>query len=261
MENVKLNEILKIATRKETFYNKSKLGYSFSSMMAGAYCSFGMILALTVSGQLSANEYTAGFASIMFGVSFAMALTLITFAGAELFTGNILSLSMSTMAKNTKLINTVKLLFVCYISNFIGAAIISIIIGGTGLLNNEIVGKYVVMKTEMKMSLSFMQAFTRGILCNALICVAVWCNTVMKSEVAKMVIIFWCIYSFCASGYEHSIANMGLFVMAKTSIYATDAINIQGALNNIIPVTLGNIVGGAVVVGFIYYIIGKEQEK
>ncbi len=260
MENIKLNEILKIATKKESFYNKSKLGYSFSSMMAGAYCSFGMILALTVSGQLSTNEYTAGFAGIMFGISFSMALTLITFAGAELFTGNILSLSMSTMAKNTKFISTVKLLTICYIANFIGAAIIAVIIGGTGLLNNEIVGEYVALKSEMKINLSFMEAFTRGILCNALICIAVWCNSTIKSETAKMIIIFWCIYSFCASGYEHSIANMGLFVMAKISGFS-DIINIKSALNNIIPVTLGNIVGGVIIVGFMYYIIAKEQEK
>lgn len=261
MENSGVQIITQTSLKKETLFDRCRYRYTVYAMMAGVFCGLGMILAFTSSAGLNQYEATKGFANIVFGISFALAFTLIVFSGSELFTGNVLVMSMGSMNKAVKLKKAIIMLVWCYIANFIGATLIALLIGATGLLNNEIVGAYLVSKAEIKMQLTFIEAFTRGILCNMLVCFATWSAAKIKSEAAKMIILVWCVYGFCTSGFEHSIANMALFVMAKVSSFTTEVITVSGYFNNMIPVTLGNIVGGVCIVAAAYYFVGSLQEE
>src|ERR1051325_10707813 len=102
------------------------------------------------------------------------------------------------------------------------------------------------------MSLPFFAAFARGILANWLVCLAVWCAMRTTSDVAKLVLIFWCLFAFIGAGFEHSIANMTLLALALFQSHG-ETITWMGYLQNLVPVTLGNIVGGAIMVGGLYW--------
>ena len=104
-----------------------------------------------------------------------------------------------------------------------------------------------------KMNLSFEAAFVRGILANWLVCLAVWCSMRTTNDVAKLGLIFWCLFAFIGAGFEHSIANMTLLALALLQPHG-EAISWAGYVGNLVPVTLGNIVGGAVCVGGLYWL-------
>ena len=108
-----------------------------------------------------------------------------------------------------------------------------------------------------KMSADISVLFVKGILCNILVCLAVLCSVKLKSESAKLIMIFWCLFAFITSGFEHSIANMSIFAMALF-IPHSDMVSLYGMIYNLVPVTLGNIIGGSVFLGFSYYYLGKE---
>lgn len=152
----------------------------------------------------------------------------------------------------------IKLLVLVYIGNFVGATLIALMIGAAGLLDNPITAQYIVSNCAIKMHLSFSQSLFRGILCNMLVVLATWSTSKIKSQPARMLILIWCVYGFCTSGFEHSIANMALFVMSIVSPFATSEISLIGYVNNIIPVTLGNIIG-ALIIGMVYYYVGTSK--
>lgn len=109
------------------------------------------------------------------------------------------------------------------------------------------------------MSLPFSELFFRGILCNWLVCLALWMSSRAKSETAKLVLIWWCLFAFIASGYEHSVANMTLLSVAVLLPNHPETVSIAGWFHNMIPVTLGNIIGGGVFVGMAYWLISPVR--
>ena len=110
-----------------------------------------------------------------------------------------------------------------------------------------------------KMSAPFMQLFFRGVLCNMLVCLAIWMSTNAKEDISKLVLIFWCLFGFIGSGFEHSVANMTLLGMAILIPHDPAVISWSGYFHNLIPVTLGNIVGGSVMIGAVYYYIANKK--
>jgi len=173
-------------------------------------------------------------------------MTLMT--GAELFTGNTALVTMAHLEGKATLPQLLKSWGASYGGNLVGSVAFAylVFLGGTlGPAGGASVGA-----AAMKTSLPFMQAFVRGILCNWLVCMAVYIASFSKDVVGKMVAIWFCISSFIALGLEHSVANMfiiplGIFSGASVSWKAF-------ALNNLLPVTLGNIVGGAVMVAAVF---------
>lgn len=258
MKNENILILANLAEKKMLFFHSKFFKFLLSSIMAGVFCGLGMILAYTSAGSLIYYEATKGLAKLIFGISFALSFTLIIYAGSELFTGSILIMTIGKLEKNLLNLEILKSLFTIYVGNFIGATFIALLIGSSGLLKNSETGNYILLNTSIKMNLSFWESFSRGILCNMLVCLAVWICNKIKSDSAKLIILIWCVYGFCTSGFEHSIANMALFIMAFTSPVKNVNITLLGYLNNIIPVTLGNIVGGCVFVGMVYYFINKE---
>ena len=233
-------------------YRKANLTISKQltlGILAGAFIAFGAQAANMAVHAIN----NPGLAKLIAGLIFPAGLIMVVIAGAELFTGN----SLMIMALADRQINFLQLLrswAVVYVGNLIGSVLIAYFIAKSGQFdfNGGKLGVFTVNTALAKINLSFMQAFIRGILCNWLVCLAVWMSYGSDDLTGKVLVIFFPILLFVASGFEHSIANMyyipaGIFADSQ-EILTWSAMFTK----NLIPVTLGNIVGGAFFVGIIY---------
>jgi formate transporter len=229
------------------------------SVMAGAFIGLGALFFVLVK-----SDPTLGFATsqLLGGVAFSLGLFLVIVAGAELFTGNNL-LVMAWAEGKLSTLELVRNWAVVCAGNFIGAAGMALLIflsRHTEMNNGEIAEQYLEIAAE-KCAMPFWTAFFRGVLCNVLVCMAVWMATAGRSVIDKAVAIVFPISAFVAAGFEHSIANMYLipFAMLLESFgsvgAATNAITWAGFFRNLVPVILGNLVGGSVLVGLVYHVI------
>lgn len=236
------------AVGKASFLQKNPLGYFTASALAGAYIGFGILLSFTVSGTLAGLPA----AKMAMGASFGIALSLVVIAGAELFTGNNMVMAAGVLKKTTTMADLVKLWIICYIGNWIGAIVLSLLFWGaqgmTGATATALLGA-----ASMKMSLPPLALFLRGILCNVLVCLAVWCGFRCKSDAGKLIMVWWCLYAFFTCGFEHSVANMTVLTLSLLEP-GTAAVSLGGYFYNLVFVTLGNIVGGALFIALPYYL-------
>ncbi len=237
-------------------------------MLAGVYIGFGAELCTIVTHDLS-KHLGIGFARFMGGSVFSIGLMLVVIAGAELFTGNCLILT-GVLTGKTSISRMLRNWFSVYFANFAGSILLVVIVYYSGVwkVGNLGVGAAALTTAAGKVNLSFLEAFCRGIGCNWLVCLAVWLAIAGRDSVSKIFGIYFPIMAFVASGFEHSIANMyfipmGLFLKGNIAVVnaAGLAETIDGLtwsrflIGNLVPVTLGNIVGGAFFVGGIYYLV------
>ncbi len=233
-------------------------------ILAGAYIGFGGMLASTVTFDMAAN-FGIGFTKFMSGAVFSLGLMLVIIAGAELFTGNNLMIS-SVMAGEITFGKMLKRWGLVYISNFIGSIIIVFLFFLSGLweTGGGALGAKAVSIAYGKVSLSFVEALTRAIGCNWLVCLAVWMALSARQTIGKIFAIFFPIMGFVAIGFEHSVANMYFIptgiILKNLAGVPVPAGAAAGALNwgsfivrNLIPVTIGNIIGGVIFVGMSYW--------
>ena len=231
-------------------------------VLAGAFIGLGALYFVLVK-----SDPSLGFAGgqVLGGLTFSLGLVLVIVAGAELFTGN----NLLAMAWADGLISTGEVLknwtVVC-LSNFIGAAGLALLVflsGHTDMNNGAIADQYIKI-AGAKCSLPFWTAFFRGMLCNVLVCMAVWMALAGRSVVDKAVAIIFPISAFVAAGFEHSIANMyfiPLAMLIKTfGVHSagSEAVTWTGFFNNLFPVIFGNLVGGSVLVGLVYHVIYRR---
>ena len=248
------NEIQKItdaSLKKIEFMKKSPLGYIILSALAGVYLGFGITLIFSVGGPI-ADTGGGAYLKLIMGASFGIALSLVIFAGSELFTGNNMIFAISGLAKRVGVGPIVILFTMCFIGNFIGSAFLGWMVVEGGSLT-EASQALVLKVAAAKMALGAKEAFLRGILCNWLVCLAVWISLRTKSETAKLIMIFWCLFAFIGSGFEHSIANQSLLSMPMFLPHGAE-ISLAGFIHNQIFVTLGNLVGGGAFVGLVYWL-------
>jgi len=232
------------------FFKNEKLAYFVGSMMAGIFVGLCMITILVMAGMM---DNFAGI-KILQGVSFAAALSLVVFAGAELFTGNVFVMTAGIALKEVKVIDAVFLCIYCYIGNLVGSILIAALFLGTGYLQGPVLeAAHIAMNAKIEPE--FWELFVRGILCNMLVCAGVWCMYRLQSESSKLIMIFWCIYLFVICGFEHSIANMTLFSLETMNGVSTA--DFVGMLINLGATTTGNIVGG-MTLSLGYFIISKK---
>jgi formate transporter len=240
------------------------------AILAGAFIALGAIFATTVTAGSSTLPF--GVAKLLGGLVFCLGLILVIGAGAELFTGN----NLIIMAWADRRITTRKLLgnwIVVYAGNFVGATLTAVMLflSEQYTFGGGAVGLNALNIANQKVSLGFTQAIILGIFCNALVCLAVWLCIGARSATDKILAIIFPIAAFVAAGFEHSVANMyfipeGLLIKAGanaefwTQIGRTPAD--YGGLTwadffvaNLLPVTIGNIIGGAVLVGLVYWFI------
>jgi formate transporter len=227
-------------------------------ILAGAFIGLGALYYVIIRSDASLG---IALRQLLGGMAFALGLILVTVAGAELFTGN----NLLVMAWADRKISTLELLrswVVVCIGNFIGA------VGLAGLvylsrhaeINDGLIGQTYLQIAAQKISMPFWTAFFRGVLCNALVCLAVWMALAGRSVVDKVVAVVVPVSAFVAAGFEHSVANMYLIPMAiflqeAGSAGSQGVITWQGFLSSLVPVLLGNLVGGSLLVGLVYYLI------
>src|SRR5690606_29052283 len=147
-----------------------------------------------------------------------------------------------------------------YVGNFAGSIIVALLFFYSGLTVGN-VATFITEQASIKMNTPFMELLFRGILCNILVCLAVWSSNKLKEETAKLIMIFWCLFAFITAGFEHSVANMTLLSISLL-VPHPDTVSIMGLFSNLIPVTIGNIIGGALFIGAAYWFIvyGKQKE-
>ncbi len=231
-------------------------------ILAGAFIGLGALYYVIVR-----SDPTLGFAArqVLGGVTFSLGLLLVVVAGAELFTGN----NLLAMAWADGKISTREVLrnwaIVCC-GNFIGAAGLAVLVylSGHTAMNDGAIGAQYVAIAAAKQAMPFWTAFFKGVLCNVLVCMAVWMVLAGRSVVDKAVAIVFPISAFVAAGFEHSIANMYFFPLAillqtfDNVGATTPAVTWLGLVSNLIPVILGNIIGGSVLVGLVYHVIYRR---
>jgi formate transporter len=231
------------------------------SILAGAFIGLGALYFVIVK-----SDPSLGFAArqVLGGVVFSLGLILVVVAGAELFTGN----NLLAMAWADGKISTRELLrnwvLVCA-GNFAGAAGLALLVflSKHAEMNHGAVGQEYLKIAAAKVTMPFWSAFFKGVLCNVLVCMAVWMALAGRSVVDKAVAIVFPISAFVAAGFEHSIANMYFIPLAmllqSAGVPGAGAVTWAGFLGNLAPVILGNILGGSVLVGLVYHLIYRAD--
>ncbi len=236
---------------------KAKLS-AFKMILLGVFA--GMFIALAGVGATLGNTYGGKIAGACI---FPAGLAMVVVAGSELFTGNNLMIT-ALFKKKIRLKELLKNWALVFLGNFIGAILVAFLAVISGVLDGA--SDAVIATAANKFDLSFIEAFVRGILCNFLVCIAVWMAFGAETVTGKVMAVFFPIMLFVLCGFEHSVADMfygpaGIFMAVRNGV-DMEGLNFGAFLfQNLLPVTLGNIVGGAGLVGGGYYLAYLKNKK
>jgi nitrite transporter NirC len=234
---------------------RSLLGHFVRSMLAGMYVGASIVLIFTVGGLLSAQA--PGAVRLAMGVCFGGALTIVVFAGSELFTGSNLVLTLGVLARKAGWRDLVANWVWTWLGNLAGSVLLAWMVVHAGLMDAETfapVNRFVLQLVETKMNLPPEQLVLRGILANWLVCLGVWMAARVKSETARVLMIWWCMFLFITSGYEHSVANMCGLMLGLLLPHEGLNVTWGGYGYNLALSTLGNVIGGAGFVAGAYWL-------
>ncbi|MFT5486127.1 MAG: nitrite transporter NirC [Paracoccaceae bacterium] len=249
-------EFAALARMKVLSLRENPAGFWIGSMMAGAYVGIGILLIFSVGQNVDPS-----IRSLVMGCSFGIALTLVVFAGSELFTGYAMYMTHGVLSGVTTLGDLVRCWSVTWLGNLTGCIALAILFvaggGGDVLGHGDALLHAVVAK---KMNAPAVELVARAMLCNWLVCLALWMSARTKSDAAKCIFIFWCLFAFIASGFEHSVANMTIFSVALLSDHP-ETVSISGAAWNLLWVTIGNILSGAGIMGLGYWIVAGRPRQ
>ena len=255
--------------------NLSSVNQFLLGVLAGAFIAFGAQAANFATHTIS----DAGTAKFIAGLIFPAGLILVLLAGAELFTGNNLMV-IALCERKITLLQLLKSWLIVYAGNLAGSVLVALLVSMSGQFGytGGLLGGFTLKAAAGKISLTFKSALVLGVLCNWLVCLAVWTSFGAKDAVSKAVCAFFPVWVFIASGFEHSVANMyyiaaGIFAKSN-ALYVSKAIEIgasQSAIDslnwasmftaNLLPVTIGNIIGGAGFVGVVYWFVYLRGRK
>ena len=224
-----------------------------SGMLAGAYIGIGVVLMVATAGPLLAAG--DGLAKLVGGLVFGVALTLVVFAGGDLATSAMMVLPQGALMRSVGPWRAAGTIGATLVANLVGALVFAALVVSSGILHsNAAAGTMLAGMLAEKATETPLEHFVRGILCNVLVCLAIWMCARVRSDVAKILLIFSAILAFISSGFEHVVANMttygiGVFTGDPNATWDLFA-------GNMLWVGLGNLVGGAIVVGLGYWLIG-----
>ena len=246
-------EVQREAARHKVHGLRSPARFVVSGMLAGAYLGIGVILMVSTAGPLTAAGSGSG--KLVGGLVFAAALTLVVFAGGELATSSMMTLTQGVAMRAIRPAGAAAALGVTFLANLGGAALFAAAIAGAGLLHSSPGAESMLtdMLTAKSAELPH-ELFLRGILCNVLVCLAIWMCARLTSDGPKIAVIAFAILAFVASGYEHVVANMTTYSLGLMT--GVDAATWTGFGGNMLWVGAGNLVGGALVVGLGYWFVG-----
>ena len=220
--------------------------YLAQSALAGAYVGIAVVLLLSTAGPLAASDNPA--TKLVQGAVFGIALTLVLFAGAELFTGNAMFMLQGWWARRVTPSDVGAVWGVSLVGNLLGSLVFAAVVHGAGVLGNSPGAALLAKAIAGKVALSGPQLLWRSILCNALVCLGLWMASRTKSDAAKLVVVWWALLAFIASGFEHSIANMTIFGLGILDGTTTAA----ELARNLLWTVPGNVIGGGLIVGLGY---------
>ncbi len=247
-----------IAIAKIKFITQNPLGFWVASMMAGAYVGMGILLIFSVGQGVDPSVR-----GLVMGGSFGIALTLVVFAGSELFTGHTMYMTIGRLTGKISNLDVLRSWGMTWAGNLAGSVLLGalFVVAGGGVVLQAGGQDLIHAVAAKKMSAPGIELFVRGVLCNWLVCLAIWSASRTTNDAAKCIIIFWCLFAFIATGFEHSIANMTVFSVALLSEHA-ETVSIVGAARNLVWVTLGNVFSGAIFMGLGYWVAaGRPTEK
>jgi nitrite transporter NirC len=251
-----LDDFAVLAAAKAAYSRDRPLAFFVSSMLAGAYVGIGIILIFTLGQQIE-----PAFRSLLMGSCFGIALTLVVFAGSDLFTGHTMFMTIGLACGTIDGAALIRAWTLCWIGNLAGAVLLSLVfwLGGGGQILKE-GADLIFAASTAKMAASATALVARGALCNWLVCLALWTSQRATSDAAKCILIWWCLFAFIAAGFEHSIANMTVFSIALLGNHPA-SVSLAGAAYNLIWVTIGNVIGGAVFVAGGYLAASPAAER
>lgn len=243
-----------VAAKKIQFLQTNFVGFLLSAMMAGAYVGIGIVLVLAL-----ATDADPASMKLIMGSVFGIALTLIVFAGAELFSGHTMFMAFGYLHKKVKALHVIYDWIIAWWGNLFGAMCLALLFalsGGGGWIED---GSSIVHTiAEQKVNSSIVELLARGAICNWLICLAIWMTARTQNDVAKCIFIFWCLFAFIAVGFEHGVANMTVFTVSLMGEHSAD-VTLYSVLYNLLCVSVGNIIGGAGFIGVAYFLTGKKE--
>ena len=246
----KINEA---AEAKTNLLSRNVWLYLLKTAMGGLYISFGVIASCSAAKYL--YPIHPSLASLTSAIVFPIALLMIIFLGGELFTSGIFVMSISFFSRKTKLSGAIKTCTFCYAGNFVAIFVIMALYSFTKSYNNNF-DEQISRVVTAKMDYSVAQLLVKGALCNFAVCCAYYASVKVTSETAKFLMIFICIFAFVISGFEHSVANMGYF---SAGLFLMEDFPIGQALWNLLFSTLGNIIGGAMLLGLPIYLMERKK--
>jgi nitrite transporter NirC len=240
---------------------RSLISHLVRSALAGMYVGGAIVLIFTIGGLLSTAAPAV--VRLVMGICFGGALTIVVFAGSELFTGSNLVLTLGVLSRKASWRDLLANWSWTWIGNLFGSVLIAIMVVRAGLIDATRyapINAFILNVVETKMNLPWEELLWRAILANWFVCLGVWMAARIKSESARILMIWWCMFTFITSGYEHSIANMcGL--MLGLLVPHGETITWGGYAYNLGLATLGNIIGGAVFVAGAYWIGSPEARE
>jgi nitrite transporter len=238
--------VVKLAEQK-----RSLVSHFVRSMLAGMYVGAAIVLIFTVGGLLS--RAAPGTERIVMGVCFGGALTIVIFAGSELFTGSNLVLTLGVLTRRASPLDLASNWAWTWAGNLAGSALLAWMVVSSGVLDADPVKTFVVELTGKKMNIAPWPLFLRGVLANWFVCLGVWMAARIKSEPGRILMIWWCMFTFITCGYEHSVANMCGLLLGLLLPHG-EAVSWGGYWYNLGLSSLGNVVGGALFVAGLYWI-------
>lgn len=245
----------KLAADKAWSAKNRPLGFLVGSMLAGAYIGVALVLAYTC-----ANGLPAGVRPLVTGSVFGIGLLLVMFAGADMFTGYVMYVTFGLARRTITAIDAVRLFVYVWVANLVGAAIFSAIFTGSGggVLMAAPATYFHAIITAKETS-AFVPLLCRAILCNWLVCLAIWTPARLKDETAKIWAMAWCLLAFVACGFDHSVANMSAVLIGLFQPVPIGTLS--GAVYDLAVVSLGNLLGGAIFVTGAYLLVTKTEHK
>ena len=254
-----VDAIAAVSLKKATAMKHSLTGFLTLSVLAGFYIGFGVILAFICAAPVAALN--PGIGKIVAGATFGIALSLVIIGGAELFTGYNLLIFKGAFRGTVTLGDSLLGWLWTYIGNLGGSMIFALMVIMAGIFAPDPWKSFILKVATYKSNGPWWELFFRGIFCNWLVCLAIWSSFRCTSDSGKLIMIWWCLFAFITTGMEHSVANMTILTIANLLPHGDEISWCKMFGHNLVPVTLGNIVGGGFFVTFLYWFATALDER
>lgn len=256
MEGQPLEQVLQLAQKKQKMFRASRARFVTRAALASMFIGFGVIVAFKTGSffYVLHSPFTYPMAAFTFGA----AIILIAYGGGDLFTGNTFYFTYAAIKKRIGWPEVLRIWISSYAGNILGAVAFALLIAATGLFRDNQVNGYLLSVVSYKMNAPTYELFFRAILCNWLICLAFFIPMSLQGDGPKLFTMMLFVFCFFISGYEHSIANMCTFAIALVLDHP-GTISARGVIHNLVPVTLGNLIGGGVLMGGLYAYLNQKQ--